>query len=656
MDTLTESLLPGLEVEQELQDPISDPAPGRLFRVRDVRAFPETPVIRFARVIDPDQSRTEWGSRFSERVRRLMETPFPSVLTPDDVVTTPEGTLIVLEHPWSFSLADRIPATSGMPDRRHALRLLEQILTGLAALHDRGLAHGDLRPGNIAILPSTPSGKTETAWLANTALGGLTSDSQGAFVAADAKQFFPPEWHGQAQKPTPQADLYAVGVLAHKMAHGLQSLPPAATESGSWWKTLSQGLTGDELGGMARLLLRDPERRPAHAGQALKQVQIWRRWVARRGFYALSLLIVGIVTAALLGLWSQSSEAAKQVDSLQTRLKSLEGEAAALKLSNKNLSGGHSSLQQEKEDLETANKRLREELAQVQPTPSSPTPEQVARHLWNDMLAQENFELDRSREVSQGIGPAHPQCQGFSADQCQQVKKAFQEWQKVVNDADQKQQYWSATDEVIRILYSSLSKTPWDPVRQAQFSQRDQDLRTAATVWFKWAEDGHLTFPDLYDRVRGQNADVEKILRAWLGRIENTRDWSIRWKSGKAPQGSGTYRGLWVSGEDWSPPDWHDWSGETAHDYSQSDKTTRFSYSAGKPLIIALQGGLNWWVAGSSRPNRIYREFTGPLAIWQAHQRGKVVQNGFELEFEVVHCPGPPRTPFSIVLSQGVFQ
>ncbi|HWL08586.1 MAG TPA: hypothetical protein VNQ76_09285, partial [Planctomicrobium sp.] len=96
MDTLTESLLPGLEVEQELQDPISDPAPGRLFRVRDVRAFPETPVIRFARVIDPDQSRTEWGSRFSERVRRLMETPFPSVLTPDDVVTTPEGTLIVL--------------------------------------------------------------------------------------------------------------------------------------------------------------------------------------------------------------------------------------------------------------------------------------------------------------------------------------------------------------------------------------------------------------------------------------------------------------------------------------------------------------------------------------------------------------------------------
>jgi WD40 repeat protein/serine/threonine protein kinase len=97
------------------------------------------------------------------------------------------------------------------------IAILEQCLAGLAAVHQAGLVHRDIKPGNILL-----DRKSERALLADFGLvkwrqreGSPTS----AGVIVGTVDYLAPE-QARARKVDRRADLYALGVVAYRMLSG----------------------------------------------------------------------------------------------------------------------------------------------------------------------------------------------------------------------------------------------------------------------------------------------------------------------------------------------------------------------------------------------------------------------------------------------------
>jgi len=645
MSVFQESLPFGIEIDKELPNTIADPPPGRLFRVRDARGFPEQRVVRFARLVDsagfPDPKGSSWVRM---RVHQLVDVPLPYVLTPLEAETTPEGAFFFLENAWEHALADKWPTAV---DRRHSVELLEQLLTGLAALHDRGIAHGDLRLSNVALLPTGPEGKNGTstsAWLANTPLGGLAYQTGGASVAADMKQYFPPEWEGRAQTPAPTADLYALGVIAHKLAcQDRNALLPTDLPKRSWWKQCSrwfrQRLVGDPLDGVVDLLLREEGSRPKNGREALRRLRRWRRWVSCRGpllifLFVLLLLGIGLVWRgqALAGVRQQNQD-------LQTKASS----AVAGKMESDEKGSERDRTIRELDKLLTTKDQeiasLKKKVQDLTPGPRGPDPG-PAKFAWKAAVQEAKDEYVPElwqKHLEQIPDKVRKDSLPF-----------FRSWEKIVLTHKGKADAWKGYDKDLADRWKQLLSQPWEEATVTAFDQRVAALDSAADIWKKWAQNDALKFGDLRNQAESEPETVRRILHAWLNDTESRMDWSLRLKSGTAPAGYGVYRGISVYGDQWTE-DWHNWNKATSHQYQ--GRVLKFRWTADKtqpkPLYVTMQANLTWLSGGASRPYRIYRTFNGPLPIWRAHHEGQVSQNGFTLEFDVNDCPGPPRSPAS---------
>jgi serine/threonine protein kinase len=106
-------------------------------------------------------------------------------------------------------------------------RILAEVCRALAAMHERGWIHGDLKPGNVLLMAD---GSVRLADF------GLTAQVEGthAYVPRiGSSDYLPPEWwservgeRGIPQRPS--ADVWAFGVLAHQVLTGGQYPFPGA--------------------------------------------------------------------------------------------------------------------------------------------------------------------------------------------------------------------------------------------------------------------------------------------------------------------------------------------------------------------------------------------------------------------------------------------
>ncbi len=149
---------------------------------------------------------------------------------------------------------------------------LRRILVGLAALHQRGLAHGDLRPRNI-YLNGPADGVSEDVWIGDTVIGELAHCSRGVMLDADAGHYYPPEWQG-VQKPSPKADVYALGLLCCEALAGQNANPhrDGAADGGQAVREEADAALRERgvdagLRKFIGLLLADESQRPATAAE-----------------------------------------------------------------------------------------------------------------------------------------------------------------------------------------------------------------------------------------------------------------------------------------------------------------------------------------------------------------------------------------------------
>ncbi|MCB9560634.1 MAG: serine/threonine protein kinase [Kofleriaceae bacterium] len=180
------------------------------------------------------------------------------------------------------------PPLRAMIDRVHALPatwivgMVGQIAEGLRHLHGRGLVHRDLKPGNV-LIEARPGGgaRVRIVDLGNAVAVGA-GDGGGRATAA-GQIFGTPEYVAPEQLHHgpigPHTDLFTLGLVLWELLAGVRpfdgdALEVARHNAGAPWPRVRDRAPGRPvdplLEALARWLLhREPERRPASAGEVV---------------------------------------------------------------------------------------------------------------------------------------------------------------------------------------------------------------------------------------------------------------------------------------------------------------------------------------------------------------------------------------------------
>jgi hypothetical protein len=156
--------------------------------------------------------------RFQREARAAARVFHPHVCPIFDVSEFEGRPFVVMPFIEGESLAARLDRRGRCDDPVEALRLIDQVLDALGAVHDHGVIHRDLKPGNVLL---DAAGR---AILTDFGLARPTDDaerltSDGAVVGTPA-YMAPEQAAGQPDRIGPWTDLYSVGVLLYRMLTG----------------------------------------------------------------------------------------------------------------------------------------------------------------------------------------------------------------------------------------------------------------------------------------------------------------------------------------------------------------------------------------------------------------------------------------------------
>jgi serine/threonine-protein kinase len=170
----------------------------------------------------------DFADRFVHEARAAARLNHPHVVAVFDQGEDDGTVYLVMEYVPGHTLRDVIRAEAPMPPRR-ALGVLDQILTALAAAHEAGLVHRDVKPENVLIMP-TGQVKVADFGLAR-AVTSATAATATAGVLIGTVSYVAPELvlHQGADART---DVYACGVLLYEMLTGRK--PHEATPRSRW--------------------------------------------------------------------------------------------------------------------------------------------------------------------------------------------------------------------------------------------------------------------------------------------------------------------------------------------------------------------------------------------------------------------------------------
>ena len=158
----------------------------------------------------------DFADRFVHEARSAARLNHPHVVAVFDKGEDDGTVYLVMEYVPGRTLRDVIRAEAPMPPRR-ALGILDQILTALAAAHEAGLIHRDVKPENVLIMP-TGQVKVADFGLAR-AVSSATAATATAGVLIGTVSYVAPELVLH-QGTDARADVYACGVLLYEMLTG----------------------------------------------------------------------------------------------------------------------------------------------------------------------------------------------------------------------------------------------------------------------------------------------------------------------------------------------------------------------------------------------------------------------------------------------------
>lgn len=166
-------------------------------------------------------------ARFAREVALSAQVVHPRLVPVLDHGQLPDGRpFVALAYADAGSLAGLMKRE---PSLKEALRLIDQVLDALAALHARGVLHQDLKPANV-LMHSNGTGPKVDAWVADLGVAAALSElaMNKRSISGTPTWMAPEQLTGAHHELGPWTDLYAVGLILH----ALLSEPPPSDPRG----------------------------------------------------------------------------------------------------------------------------------------------------------------------------------------------------------------------------------------------------------------------------------------------------------------------------------------------------------------------------------------------------------------------------------------
>jgi hypothetical protein len=235
---------------------------GALYLATDIGTGEMVAIKCFAEGVD---LRSEDGLRYLRAVRRLAGYHHPHLLAPTEAGLSATTGYQVTPYFPAQPLAQL--TAEGALKLSEIETVIQQLAEGLAALHQRGLVHGNLKPSNVLV--SREEGRIQ-AVTADPFLSWLRGADTALLHVALAPWRAPEEVPWLERKADGRSDLYALGTLAHWMLTG--RLPfQGSTPAELIWRRLAEppppprewnAAVPERLSAVvARLLARNPDER-----------------------------------------------------------------------------------------------------------------------------------------------------------------------------------------------------------------------------------------------------------------------------------------------------------------------------------------------------------------------------------------------------------
>jgi serine/threonine protein kinase len=180
-------------------------------------------VPRAMKVLKPGTASVE---RFEEEMEMLAMVKHDNVVKVIDSGVLTDGSLFyVMEYVEGRSLEADIAKHRGRrPQWEYIREVILQICDGLAAIHDRGIIHRDMKPANCMLSPDV----NETVHVKLVDLGvarrssvvRLGSTSDGMFIGS-AAYASPEQAAGETKTLTYGSDVYSVGIMLYELLTGI---------------------------------------------------------------------------------------------------------------------------------------------------------------------------------------------------------------------------------------------------------------------------------------------------------------------------------------------------------------------------------------------------------------------------------------------------
>ncbi|PWJ55745.1 serine/threonine protein kinase [Quadrisphaera granulorum] len=154
-------------------------------------------------------------ARFRTEARNSARLAHPAIAATYDYGESDGSAWLVMELVPGEPLSDLL-ATQHSVEPRRAMRIIASAASGLAAAHEAGIVHRDVKPGNLLVTPTGGVKVTDFGIARAAAEAPLTATGQVMGTAA----YLSPEQATGRRDLTPAVDVYALGVVAHEMLAG----------------------------------------------------------------------------------------------------------------------------------------------------------------------------------------------------------------------------------------------------------------------------------------------------------------------------------------------------------------------------------------------------------------------------------------------------
>jgi serine/threonine-protein kinase len=182
-----------------------------IYRARDAQLERDVAV----KILRPEYGRDpDFFARFRQEAQSAASLNHPGVVAVYDYGTDDAGPFIVMELVDGEDLASIVRRSGALPPRQ-AARLTAEIARAIAAAHESGFVHRDVKPGNVLI---TRQGRVKVADFGIARALAEAAITLPGTTLGSVHYFSPEQARGEAT--TPASDIYSLGIVLYELLTG----------------------------------------------------------------------------------------------------------------------------------------------------------------------------------------------------------------------------------------------------------------------------------------------------------------------------------------------------------------------------------------------------------------------------------------------------